>query len=237
MHLFAFGFGASLLFFAGFKFCWIQCFLGSSFAGFEFCFVQLVIRSKFLHVSCMHFYMCQVCTFAGFSFCWIQHLFCWIQFFPEFILFAGFKFCRNQLLLNSSFAGCNIFADWLLLVLTICNEFWILTSSYMWVCFWILLIWAGDSESSTLDMLLAVCANIEGSLPSMDGFPELPTRPKTKLPVQKQSSHPSRRPLGHIKFKSGSFVFGLAALFSICPKQSANSIFWLPACFSVFYIF
>ena len=67
--------------------------------------------------------------------------------------------------------------------------------------------------------------------------PELPTRPKTKLPVQKQSSHPSRRPLGHIKFKSGSFVFGLAALFSICPKQSANSIFWLPACFSVFYIF
>ena len=69
--------------FAGFKFCWIQCFPGSSFAGFEFCFVQLVIRSKFLHVSCMHFYMCQVCTFAGFSFCWIQHLFCWIQFFPE----------------------------------------------------------------------------------------------------------------------------------------------------------
>ena len=68
-------------------------------------------------------------------------------------------------------------------------------------------------------------------------IPELPTRPKTKLPVQKQSSHPSRRPLGHIKFKSGSFVFGLAALFSICPKQSANSIFWLPACFSVFYIF
>ena len=40
----------------------------------------------------------------------------------------------------------------------------------MWVCFWILLIWAGDSESSTLDMLLAVCANIEGSLPSMDGL-------------------------------------------------------------------
>ena len=73
--------------------------------------------------------------------------------------------------------------------------------------------------------------------PDVEEIPELPTRPKTKLPVQKQSSHPSRRPLGHIKFKSGSFVFGLAALFSICPKQSANSIFWLPACFSVFYIF
>ena len=32
------------------------------------------------------------------------------------------------------------------------------------------MIWAGDAESSTLDMLLAVCANIEESLPSMDGL-------------------------------------------------------------------
>ena len=69
------------------------------------------------------------------------------------------------------------------------------------------------------------------------GFPELPARPKTKLPVQKLSFHPWRTPFLQIKFKSGSFVFALAALFSSCSKQSANSIFGLPACFSIFYLF
>ena len=91
------------------------------------------------------------------------------------------------------------------------------------------------AESAVL--LTSPKSDLYGFGPVWDLIPELPTRPKTKLPVQKQSSHPSRRPFWQIKFKSGSFVFGLAALFSICPKQSANSIFWLPARFSVFYIF
>ena len=92
--------------------------------------------------------MCHVCIFhvSGKHFCWIQLLldstFVLLDSicFPGFILFAGFKFCRNQLLLNSSFAGWNIFADWiqLLLVLTICWIQFLLGSTFAgFKCCWV----------------------------------------------------------------------------------------------------
>ena len=104
--------------FAGFNICWIQVLLDSTFggfkfAGFKFCRVELLLGwiveiqvlrdsnlagfDNMLDLSFAGFNFLLDSKFAAFSICWIQVLL--DSTFGGF-KFAGFKFCRVELLLG-----------------------------------------------------------------------------------------------------------------------------------------